>query len=169
MARVELELQEVRRLDELRLERLADDILDTASDRVIARSVCATPSLRGLPLLAVLRAAQPPSLGTAALVFADRDAIHADRAADEEAGPREPEILTLEAVQPQPTECGDLQRLLLVERVLLQLFPVLVAPLQDAHIRASRSDCAKGVATRAAARHVAAKRSRCCMEVPAER
>jgi hypothetical protein len=61
-----------------------------------------------------------------ALVVVNDDAVRLERTADEETLAREPEVVALIAEEAEHRERGDLQRLPLVERVLLQLLPILV-------------------------------------------
>src|SRR4029450_4730713 len=73
-------------------------------------------------------ALDPFLLGSPPLVFAKRDPLDLDGASDEDAGADEPGVLAVEAEQmdaPGPQEVGGLA---LVENVLLQLSPVVVAP-----------------------------------------
>src|SRR4029079_11961907 len=69
----------------------------------------------------------PPRLLTPALVLADLHAVGRQRTLDEEPLAREPLILALEAVDLPSIQRGDVHRLALLEHVLLQLLPVVVA------------------------------------------
>ena len=84
-----------------------------------------------LALLAILLAAQPLLLGLAAIRFGQLDAIGADRAAHEDAVADEPGVFAAHAPEREAARPGEVERLLLLEHVLLQLFPVVVAARQD--------------------------------------
>ena len=74
----------------------------------------------------------PVVLGLSAVGLRDRHAVHAQRAPDEDAVAWKPGVLAPPAVDGSAAGPEDLERFALVEDVLLQLRPVIVAPQQHA-------------------------------------
>ena len=81
-----------------------------------------------LALLALLLAAHVVELELRAVGVADRHAVHAHRAAHEVAVTQEPLVVAPLAPHRQLTRAADLDPVVLVEDVLLELLPVVVAP-----------------------------------------
>src|SRR5205085_6099229 len=82
-------------------------------------------------LVALLLLLDPSRFGLATLFFGHFHAVRAGRNADENPGvARKPGVLAPEAVDLAPVEGRDLEGFVLLERVLLQLLPVVVAPRQ---------------------------------------
>ena len=131
LARIEFEPEEVRRLDELRLDRLLEDVFDgSRGRRGIGQLGCRSVPRRA-PGLSTSLTGQPLVLGAAALALGDRHAIRTDRTADEKPLADEPGVVPLEAVEAGTPGARKLERLTLLEDVLLQLLPVLVAVGED--------------------------------------
>ena len=134
----EPEPQEVRRRDELGLTCLLQQsvqvgrrrraLLRTRSGRFDGRRTGPRRCLafRQTPLARLL-AFQVIGFELAALRLGDRHAIHLHRTAYEEAVPDVPRVLAALTPEVGPIRPADVDALALVEHVLLQLLPVLVA------------------------------------------
>src|SRR6185436_13515983 len=139
---VELEPQEVRRRHELRLPRLANEPIhargglfarivvvgtrDGADARAVGRRV-----LWSLPAFSPANELQVPVFELAAVAFADGRAVGLHRALDEEPVADEPGVVALFAPEAQAGGPVEDDLFALVEDVLLELLPVVVAPGDD--------------------------------------
>ena len=108
------------------------ELVDASADYAVA-AVWGPGALRasaGLALGPAALASQPVGLGLAALGLAQRDPVYPQRTPDEHALAQEPRVVVPEAVEPGAARTGQVERFALVEDVLLELLPVLVATRQ---------------------------------------
>jgi hypothetical protein len=132
---IEFELEEVGRGHKAGLERLPDTSLGERRVAVVLLALfldrhAARVESDRRALVASFFARDPERFSLAPVLLADGHAIDAQRTLDEHAVARKPGGHALPAVQQRCAWSDQLKALALLEHVLLQLFPVLVASLE---------------------------------------
>src|SRR5207248_11182265 len=125
-----LEAQKVCGGHESRLSSLLDEAVDVLRRRVAAAAGdgrIGGPLTASAPVVEVLRALEVIGFVLPAVRLTDLDAIDLHRAADEEAVPDVPIVLPPLAPDRHLVRAVQLELLALVQDVLLQLLPVVVA------------------------------------------